>query len=716
MRLASYELETPLAAGGMGEVWLGRHQALGRPAAIKLIRPAALGGSKAEEVLQRFELEARSTSTLRSPHTIQIYDFGLTDDGSFFYAMELLDGCNLRHLVEKVGPVRAQRAAWILRQACESLEEAHRAGLIHRDIKPGNIHLCKLGLKYDFVKVLDFGLVKLSGESGAEEMQLTADGALQGTPAFMPPEVTRGASQVDSRYDIYALGCVAYWLVTGQLVFEALNPLAMMMAHVNSKPVPPSERIGLPLPADFEEVVLRCLEKDPDRRPQSASELYRLLGSCSFEEPWGEEQAETWWLVHSPETWGGVRPSLESGSRTSAGTLMSQPNSTRASVAVLPFENLSADPEQEYFSAGVAEDIIMELSRFKSLTVISRRSSFLYKDTDLNIVRIAQDLSVRYIVQGSVRRLGDRLRLTVELSDGHANKQLWGERYDRKVEDLFEVQADVVQRIVAMLAGRLEAASMAEVRRKSTVSMDAHDCMMRGMDLRSQTGSKSADEALEYFDRAIELDPDLAPAYAWYACTASRSSRWTGFAGELGKKATNYLDTAHRLDPDEPEVHRLLAAIAMYQGEIDKALYHQDRGLTLNPNNERMVCQQGEIYTGLGKGEKAVTWIRRAMELNPYHPPHWWGHLGRALHIAGRYEEALAAFRRLPSIGVFDYVFMAACCVALERNEEARGYADEVLALNPKFQVEDYVRSCHYRKAEDNERILAQFRQAGLPG
>jgi eukaryotic-like serine/threonine-protein kinase len=299
-QLGSYQLKEKLGSGGMGEVWRAQHRMLARPAAIKLIRPAALG-----EVgpLRRFEREAHATSELKDPHTIQLYDFGVAEDGTFYYVMELLDGLDLEKLVERDGPQPAERVVHVLRQACASLEEAHRRGLIHRDIKPANIYLCRYGIHVDFVKVLDFGLVKPRDTSVAQEsaVTVTLEGTISGTPAFIAPETALGETEIDGRADIYALGCVGYWLLTGQLVFQANTAMKMVVEHARTIPTAPSERTEIVVPADLDRVILDCLEKDPARRPSTAAELSERLGAIALGRAWSTDRARGWWDVHVPE-------------------------------------------------------------------------------------------------------------------------------------------------------------------------------------------------------------------------------------------------------------------------------------------------------------------------------------------------------------------------------------------------------------------------------
>jgi serine/threonine-protein kinase len=301
--LGSYRLVKRLGEGGMGEVWRAEHRMLARPAAIKLIRPMP-GVSEAQSrlLLRRFEREAQATALMRSPHTLELYDFGVAADGTFYYVMELLDGFDLDDLVGRFGPVPPERTLHFLRQVCDSLAEAHDAGLIHRDIKPANLYTCRYGRDVDFIKVLDFGLVKQGGvaEEGADKLSAEHHSA-GGTPAFMPPEQAVG-EEVDGRSDLYSLGCVAYWLLTGAPVFTGRTPIETMMMHVNLKPDPPSRHSRLAVPAELEAIVLGCLAKEPDARPQSADELAARLECVPVANDWSSIRAREWWDAHRPVT------------------------------------------------------------------------------------------------------------------------------------------------------------------------------------------------------------------------------------------------------------------------------------------------------------------------------------------------------------------------------------------------------------------------------
>ena len=302
--MGSYRLVERLGKGGMGEVWQARHRLLARPAAIKLIRPEVLGGedlATRELLLRRFEREAQATAQMRSPHTMALYDFGVADDGTFYYVMELLDGLDLSALVERFGPVPPARAVHFLRQVCASLGEAHEAGLIHRDVKPANLYACRYGREVDFIKVLDFGLVKHqrpnAAGDGAEELT-AAHMSPGGTPAYMSPEQALGEGQLDARTDLYAVGCVAYWLLTGTLVFKGVTAMETLVMHVSREPEPPSRRTNRPIPPDLDEIVLACLAKNPAARPQTADGLAERLGRARIGEVWTREQAMAWWQAN----------------------------------------------------------------------------------------------------------------------------------------------------------------------------------------------------------------------------------------------------------------------------------------------------------------------------------------------------------------------------------------------------------------------------------
>jgi len=297
LRVGSYSLIERLGSGGMGDVWLARHQLLARPAAVKIIRDSALGGGEDGHIRrQRFAREAQATSELQSPHTVQLYDFGVSEGGGFYYVMERLRGMDLKRMVERHGPLSPERVVFLLKQACLSLSEAHALGLVHRDIKPANLFVCRLGAEYDFVKVVDFGVVS---RHASERAQITTAGMILGTPAFLAPELVSNQS-FDGRADIYALGCVAFWLIIGRPPFEAADAMAILMHHAQTPAPAPSTMSEEPIPPQMDALVLECLEKDPSRRP-TADALRERLDRVPVDREWNQRYARTWWEMHEPE-------------------------------------------------------------------------------------------------------------------------------------------------------------------------------------------------------------------------------------------------------------------------------------------------------------------------------------------------------------------------------------------------------------------------------
>ncbi len=293
----SYRLLRRLGEGGMGEVWEARHQLLARPAAVKLIRPEHMAKQNYATLRRRFEREAKATASLACSHTVTLHDFGVSEDGAFYYVMELLHGMDIQRAVEEFGPMPPARVVALIMQACRSLAEAHASHLVHRDIKPANLFICKLGLEVDVLKVLDFGMV--IGGTSLGDTRLSGADEIFGTPECISPEAASGGNKLDGRADVYGLGCVAYWMLTGQMVFDAPTPLAVLVKHIRDAPVRPSQRAGLDIPSEIEELVMLCLAKQPDNRP-TAIELLDGLYASRLHEAWNDREARAWWRANLP--------------------------------------------------------------------------------------------------------------------------------------------------------------------------------------------------------------------------------------------------------------------------------------------------------------------------------------------------------------------------------------------------------------------------------
>ncbi|HZT18042.1 MAG TPA: adenylate/guanylate cyclase domain-containing protein [Dongiaceae bacterium] len=387
------------------------------------------------------------------------------------------------------------------------------------------------------------------------------------------------------------------------------------------------------------------------------------------------------------------------------------------SIVVLPFANMSGDPEQDFFADGLTEDIITELSRFKHLFIISRNSAFKYKGRSVDVRDVAHELRVQYVIEGSVRKAGSRVRITVQLIDAEHDRHIWAERYDRELKDIFVIQDEVTSAVVATLPGRVEAASSERAARKLPESLAAYECVLAGKTLHHRSTAADNAAALRLLDRAIALDPNYAHAHAWKACTLGQAYVY-GYCQDKQAtfdQAVAEINAALALDPNDSDVHRILAAVNLVGGDHEKASYHQERALALNPNDDLIVVQQGELLTWLGEPEQGIPWIEKAMRLNPYHPERFWNHLGRAFFVARRYAEAVQAFARISAPDHLHHAFMAACHAELGDGEAARAHAAEVLKREPGFTVEAYLRTLHYKRAADLAHHREALLKAGFP-
>ena len=389
----------------------------------------------------------------------------------------------------------------------------------------------------------------------------------------------------------------------------------------------------------------------------------------------------------------------------------------KPSIAVLPFANMSGDPEQEFFADGLTEDIITALSRFRDLFVISRNSAFVYKNRAVRIHEVAAEFGVQYVVEGSVRKAGNRVRVTVQLIDAESDRHVWAERYDRELEDIFAIQDEVTAAIVATLPGRVEAASHDRVKRKPTDNLAAYECVLAGKVLHHRSTRADNAEAQRVLERAIALDPKYAHAHAWLGCVLGQgwTYSWCEDRDATFRRVADELQTALALDENDSDVHRILAALNLVRGDHDRAMYHQERALALNPNNDLIVVQQGELLTWLGRPEEGIEWIRKAMRLNPYHPERYWSHLGRAYFVAQRYPEAVEAFARISRPDHTHHAFMASACAQIGDDTGAAAHAEEVLSRQPDFAVDAYLATLHYKRESDRAHHREALLKAGLP-
>ena len=390
----------------------------------------------------------------------------------------------------------------------------------------------------------------------------------------------------------------------------------------------------------------------------------------------------------------------------------------KPSVAVLPFDNMSEVSEDIYFADGIAEDIITELSRYPDLFVVARNSSFTYRGKVARVTDVARGLGVRYVLEGSVRRAGNRVRISAQLVDAASGKHLWAERYDRNLEDLFSIQDEVTQSIVAVLPARVQAAALDQASRKTSNSLDAYDHLLRGKYCHHLETRDANLEAELHFDRSIELDPLFASAYAWKACTLGQAwgNEFRPRTPELFQQMVQFVERATDIDENDTECHRIMCRIALIQAKYARSEHHLERALALNPNDPRLVVQRGINLTFLGDPEAAIPWIERAMRLDPFSAHRYYLDMARALFMAKRPAEAIVVLERTARSHWEHYLWLAACHAVTGQQILAQQAGQQAVALRPNLSIAAYVDGrFKCKQGEDRARLCDALAKAGLP-
>jgi len=652
-RLGPYELIAPLGAGGMGEVWRARDERLHRDVAIKVMLDAK---AQSESALARFEREARAVAALSHPNILAIHDFG-HDAGILYAVMELLEGATLRVRLAQSELALSRALDWG-HQIAQGLAAAHERGIIHRDLKPENIFVTRDGV----VKILDFGLARLEGGNhglirhDAETLAVTSPGAIVGTVVYLSPEVARGET-ADARSDIFAFGAVFYEMLTGQFAFLRGSTAETLVAILREEPKSAAE-CGRKLPGEVEEILQHCLEKQPDERFRSARDLaFALkLATRTSSAPPAETPRKTPRPLDSP-----------------------QPSATRAlSIAVLPFRNMSPAGDTEYFSDGMTEEIIHSLSAVSGLRVAARSSSFAFKGRNDDVRQIGRELGVTMALEGSVRQSGTRLRVTAQLVNVEDGYDLWSNRWDRELSDIFAVQDEIAEAIASTLKLRLaEATPTGGAARTQVVA--AYDRYLRG---RYLWGQRRAAEAIAEQEAAVEIDPDFVDAHTALA------DAWAvrGFYGgvptwEAWSRARAALDEAVRISPDAPGVAISSGILEHYygwdttrqerfcrqaierdpqsadgwnwlsvclgaSGRTSEALEAGERGIRFEPHHVNVRTSRSWAYIYVGDFDSARRDLEEAVAIDSNAGYALWSY-GYALKCLGRLDEAVAIFERL---------------------------------------------------------------------
>ncbi len=658
-RIGRYRIEARLGAGGMGEVWRALDERLGRRIAIKVLPPEFATDA---DRLRRFEQEARATAALSHPNILAIHDVGL-HDGAPYIVEELLEGETLREWT------RRERLPWrrsveIAVLVADGLAAAHDRGIVHRDLKPENVFITG----HEVVKILDFGVAKLlptapgaGALAGATTAAATEPHAVLGTADYMAPEQIRG-EPVDGRADVFALGCVLYEMLGGRSAFRR-GTAAETMAAVLHEPVTELSRLDRSLPAELEPIVAHCLEKPPGHRFQSARDLSFALRTA----------------LAGPS---GAGPS---------GDPPPAERETRPSIAVLPFANLSGDADQEYFCDGTAEEIINALAHVEGLRVVARTSSFAFKGRAVDIREVGRSLDVGAVLEGSVRRSGDRLRVMAQLINVSDGCHLWSERFDRRLEDVFAIQDEIALAVTDNLRVKLLSGERASVVRRHTESFDAHNTYLMGMYEWNKMSPEGFARCHARFREAIRLDPGFARAYAQLADALSSTVWWADQEPAVALEAALPLvKQALALDEHLAHAHSVLGQYrTFFERNWTAGERSMRRAVALAPNDALAQTYLGTHLVARGRHEEAVERARLAQRLDPLSPAaNTWN--GMILAYAGRFDEGLAALEKqvaaTPLLWMPHY-FLSLVLAVGGRTVQARAEAEKAVELSGGISV-----------------------------
>ena len=572
-----YQIIEEVGCGGMGVVYKAVDNELGRMVALKMIRPEL---SSDPGMLERFKQELLLASEVSHENVIRIHDLGEAD-GIKYFSMKFIDGTSLQDLLRTAGRLTTERAVGIARQVASALMAAHRKGVIHRDLKPQNIMLDQAGTAY----VMDFGIARAVGGE-----DVTALGMVVGTPEYISPEQA-GGRPADARADIYSLGCVLFAMLTGRKPFEAASADEMLRKHMSEKPVPPST-LSPGLSPELDNLVLRCLEKDPAERYASVAELLSAL--------------ETFTSAEEPSAARPVPASKEETSRI-------------ASLAVMPFRDMSPEKDQEYFCDGMAEEITNALVKIEGLRVAALTSAFQFKGKDVDIREVGEKLNVGIVLEGSVRKAGSRLRVTVQLVNVADGYHLWSERYDREMEDVFEVQDEISVSIAEKLKLRFTDREQRPATERATRDLEAYNLYLKGRFYWNKRTEEAIRKGIECFQEAIEKDPTYALAYVGLADSYTMQESMP--TEESFPKAKASAKRALELDPELAEAHASLGMIAFeYDWDVREALLQLRKAIELNPNYASAHQWYGLLLMNIDRHEEGIREIVRARELDPLSP------------------------------------------------------------------------------------------------
>ena len=639
-RLGPYEVRSALGAGGMGEVYRAHDSRLRREVAVKVLVASATADP---DRLRRFELEACAAGALNHPNVLVVFDVG-AHDGTPYVVSELLEGHTLREAI-RAGALTPARAVEYAAQAADGLAAAHEKGIVHRDLKPENLFVTHDGR----IKILDFGLAKLnherSGGGASDDTKLTGDtnpGTVLGTIGYMSPEQVRGEA-ADHRTDVFALGAVLYETLTARSPFRHASATETLAAVLKDDPVEILETSHAFSPG-LRRLLRRCLEKRAEDRYQSARDLAFELRGLGVP----ETRPRRWLIAAAIATvLVLVAAAAMVWQRREAPGPMAAAEAHAKSIAVLPFQNLSPDPENAYFADGITEDILTQLAKVGDLKVIARTSVMQYKGSRKPMREIARELGVATLLEGSVRRAGNRVRIVGQLIDARTEQHLWAETYDRDLADIFAIQSEVAQQIAAALKATLTPADKERIAQRPTANIEAYDFYVQGRERYYRYRKEDNDQAIELFRKALVIDPRFALAQAGLADAFSQ--RYGRFGGSLADQeaAVEAARRAVDLDPQLPEAHKALALTAVARGHIREAVAENRRAVELHHGTGFVgVANLGHTLFVSGRFDEALPWLRRSLERDPTNSANLGEGMGNLYGALGEPARAEAMFHR----------------------------------------------------------------------
>jgi len=666
-----YEIIEALGVGGMGEVYRVEDKKVGQEIALKLIKPEIAADLKN---IERFRHEMKFARMISHRNVCRMFDLG-EDKGTYFITMEYVAGEDLKSFIRRAAPLSPARALAIIRQTAEGLAEAHRLGVIHRDLKPANVMIDREGN----VRIMDFGIARSLTARG-----ITSVGTVIGTPEYMSPEQVEG-KDADHRSDLYSLGIIMFEMLTGQVPSGRDTPLSIAVKQKSESP-PSPKKLNPQISENINTVILDCLEKDRDKRPRNAEDLlFRLRKiEADFAPPEKATKAEK-------------------------------------SIAVLYLENMSPDKESDHFCAGITEDIITDLSKIKELKVVSRADVLPFRNKEVNTRQVGEVLGVNFILEGSVRKAGNKIRITGQLIDVRTGFHVWAERFDRLLEDIFDLQNEVSRKIAEALRVSLTESEKELLAQKPTEDLRAYDLYLRGRELLYRRGKKNNELAIKMFENALQIDPNFASAYAalaeadsymyaWY----DGDPKWLGKIIELNQKALS-------LEPGSAEALFGIGMVYFYQKRYGEAKRTLEKVIHLKPDYYDAYRWLGFIADIRGEFQEALGFYDECAKIKPYSEEPWihfyqtHARMGNEAMAEQARNKVLELGERKIALNPDDAITLSRmAAVFAHRGEKEKAYAaiDKVLQIDPTDGLGRYNCACTYAVLGEREKALACLRKA----